>query len=70
MFGFFGGGPKRNQPVEVPARRPVARNYKDSTGDAGVDGFTVISAAEYDGFDQGYRKPAGTPVPWGPRRED
>jgi len=66
MFGFFGGAPKRNQPVEVPARRPVERNYRNDIGDAGRDGFTIVSRSDLTG----YRKPAGDPVTIGPRRED
>lgn len=49
MRGFFMGGmAKRNVPVRVVDPRPIA-NYgtRDvETGDAGRDGFTVLSRAD------------------------
>lgn len=42
----FYSEPKRNEPVCVPAANPLPDNAKSSdTGDAGRDGYTVLSRA-------------------------
>lgn len=46
-MGLFFGVVKRNQPVQLADPRPLI-NYGDDvcTGDAGRDGFTVLSRAD------------------------
>lgn len=66
MFIGF-GRPRRNQPVDVPSVRPDNRPMRSDTGDAGRDGYTVVSRADRE---TGIRRPAGTPCYEGPRQED
>lgn len=41
------GEPRRNEPVHVPAANPLPENKMSSnTGDAGRDGYTVMSRAD------------------------
>jgi hypothetical protein len=35
-----------NQPMRKPFRNPEERHYESSTGDAGRDGYTVLSRAD------------------------
>lgn len=54
--GFY-GEPKRNEPVAVPAANPLPDNAKSSdTGDAGRDGYSVLSRADRN---SGVRSPIG-----------
>jgi hypothetical protein len=45
-FGFFFGNHKRNDPYRLDPKNPVDRRFDDSTGDAGQDGYTVLSKAD------------------------
>lgn len=68
-MGLFYGSNKRNQPVKLVDPRPIADYGTASleSGDAGKDGFTLLSRA--DPNRQGSPPPvAGTegPVYWGP----
>lgn len=49
-FGlFFGSGAKRNDPVKLENPHPVVDYGNDvTTGNAGLDGFTVLSRANPD----------------------
>lgn len=56
---------KRNQPIDVPSRRPDERPMSAATGNAGRDGYTTLSTADRQ---TGIRPPVGgTPVWPGPR---
>lgn len=48
-FGFYGSA-RRNQPVKLNDPHPVADQGRNSieSGDAGLDGFTVLSRANPD----------------------
>lgn len=71
-MGYFFGSARRNQPVKLENPHPVT-NYGTSSlesGNAGLDGFTVLSKAEPNR--QGQAPPvAGTvgPVYWGPSQD-
>lgn len=64
-FGYA----RRNQPVEVRPVNPLPENKMSSdTGDAGLDGYSVLSRADrYSG-----QRPSidGRPEYWGPREEE
>ena len=49
-FGFYYGSAKRNQPVKLSDPQPVPDHGRTAieSGDAGRDGFTVLSRAEKD----------------------
>jgi len=46
-LGFFFGSARRNDPVELDNPHPVAEHGRSSieSGNAGLDGFTVLSRA-------------------------
>ena len=44
QFGAF-GAPRRNDPIELANPHPVPFEDRNDTGDAGVDGYTVLSRA-------------------------
>lgn len=47
--GFLYSEPKRNEPVCAPAANPLPENKMSSdTGDAGRDGYSVLSRANRD----------------------
>lgn len=65
---FFYGHCRRNEPVMLEDRRPETRTMDNTTGDAGRDGFTVLSAADRE---TGIRpRIGGIPTYPGPRYED
>ena len=39
-------GPKPNDPTVMDDPRPVQREYDSNTGNAGLDGYSVLSAAD------------------------
>ena len=46
-LGLFLGSDKRNDPIELDDPRPIPRLGDDvHTGDAGKDGFTLLSRAD------------------------
>ena len=59
---FYGRNP--NQPVKVSDPRPVERVLDDTTGNAGLDGFTRLSTADRE---TGYRPSVGEATPEWPR---
>lgn len=64
------GRSRRNQPVEAPAVNPLEPNkMSDDTGNAGLDGYTVLSRASRM---TGERPPVGpeTPEYFGPRMSE
>lgn len=64
--GFY-GEPKRNEPVKVRPANPLPENKLSSdTGDAGRDGYSVLSRASRE---SGLRplSEGGVPVCQGPR---
>ncbi|MGP0093116.1 MAG: hypothetical protein ACLPKB_24725 [Xanthobacteraceae bacterium] len=55
-FGLFFASNKRNDPLELDDPRPLRRmTASEPTGDAALDGFTVLSRAD--------PKRAGSPPP-------
>lgn len=68
IYSPFGEAP-RNQPVELRPANPLPPNKMSAdTGDAGLDGYSVLSRADrYSG-----QRPAinGRPEYWGPRMEE
>ncbi len=68
-MGYFpyGGAyptPRRNEPVEVPPVNPLPENaMSNDTGDAGRDGYSVLSRASRW---SGERPPAGGPMEYVP----
>lgn len=67
--GFFFGAGRRNQPVQLENPHPVADYGRSAveSGNAGLDGFTVLSRAEPD--QQGNPPPVKGvvgPAPQGP----
>jgi hypothetical protein len=76
MSGFFpyggyysgNGHARRNEPVCVPASNPLPANKMAcDTGNAGADGYTVLSRADRD---SDMRPIAGTSEPEGPRMSE
>jgi hypothetical protein len=72
FMGFPFGEARRNQPVELEPVNPLPPNkMKQDCGDAGIDGYTVLSRADRI-TDQ--RPPArghrNSPEYWGPRQTD
>lgn len=72
MPGFFYGGiysTGRNEPVDIPAANPLPSNkMSNDTGNAGADGYTVLSRASRF---SGERPPVGGyPVFEGPQLSD
>jgi hypothetical protein len=65
VFDVFYQRPLRNQPVRLKPLNPQPESAQRSDcGDAGVDGYTVLSRAS----DNGVRPPiGGEPVYQGPR---
>jgi hypothetical protein len=61
---FFSYGARPNQPTRVKDPRPVERYQDDTTGNAGLDGFTRLSRADRE---TGYRPPVGQATPEWPR---
>ncbi len=63
-FGYA----RRNEPVRLPPANPLPSNKLSSnTGDAGQDGYTVLSRADRI---SGERPPTGgDPEYWGPHQE-
>jgi len=63
------GEARRNQPVDLKPANPLPENrMSSSTGDAGLDGYSVLSRADrYTG-----QRPDinGRPEYWGPRPEE
>lgn len=63
------GEARRNQPVNLRPVRPLPENRMNSdTGNAGLDGYSVLSRADrYTG-----QRPSidGRPDYWGPRNEE
>lgn len=49
-FGFYFGSARRNQPVQLENPHPVADHGRASieSGNAGLDGFSVLSRANPD----------------------
>jgi hypothetical protein len=47
-FGFFFGNHKRNDPYRLTPKNDGERRMSDATGDAGQDGYTVLSKADPD----------------------
>jgi hypothetical protein len=45
-FGLFFGASRRNDPVKLENPRPDERPHRLDTGNAGLDGYTVISRAD------------------------
>lgn len=46
-LGFFLGGiARRNDPVKLTPGNPPERHYRLETGNAGLDGYTVLSTAD------------------------
>lgn len=71
-IGLFFGSSRRNDPVKLVDPHPIADyGTKDlESGNAGLDGYTVLSRARADA--QGCPPPvAGTvgPVYWGPSQD-
>lgn len=69
FMGFPFGEARRNQPVDLKPANPLAPNKMSSnTGDAGLDGYSVLSRANRITDE---RSPVeGTPDYWGPRQTD
>lgn len=68
LMGFPFGEAKRNQPVELSPANPLPPNKMSScTGDAGQDGYSVLSRADRVSG----QRPAvgGYPQYWGPHQE-
>lgn len=67
FMGFPFGEAKRNQPVDLPPANPLPPNRMSSdTGDAGLDGYSVLSRASRA---TGVRPATGgTPDYWGPHQ--
>lgn len=63
------GEARRNQPVDLRPANPLPMNKMNSeTGDAGLDGYSVLSRADrWSG-----QRPSidGRPDYWGPREEE
>lgn len=71
MRGFMGfpfGEAKRNQPVDLQPANPLPSNKMSSnSGDAGLDGYSVLSRADRR---TGLRPATGgTPDYWGPHQD-
>ena len=68
FMGFPFGEAKRNQPVDLKPANPLTPNAKRADcGDAGLDGYTVLSRANRI---TGERPPTGgTPDYWGPNQD-
>ena len=51
MSFFFGGGARRNDPIKLVDPRPLPRytSQEERTGDAGCDGYTVLSQSRPTG---------------------
>lgn len=47
-FGFFFGNHKRNDPYRLSPKNPRPTDESLATGDAGKDGYTVLSKADPD----------------------
>ncbi len=45
-LGLFFGSNRRNDPVRLEDPRPVERTQRLDSGDAGRDGYTVLSRAD------------------------
>lgn len=57
-FGGLYPEPRRNEPVRLKARNPLPVNaLSNDTGNAGLDGYSVLSRADRD---SGQRPLAGT----------
>lgn len=69
MYGGYYNKPRRNQPVTVEPVKPDTRNLSSAdTGNAGRDGYTVLSRADRE---SGVRPMVGgTPAPQGPRFQE
>lgn len=65
FMGFPFGEAKRNQPVDLKPANPLPPNkHRADSGDAGLDGYTVLSRANPV---TGVRPPTGGhPDYWGP----
>jgi hypothetical protein len=69
FMGFPFGEARRNQPVELKPANPLPANkMRGEVGDAGLDGYTVLSRANRITDE---RPPiGGAPEYWGPRQTD
>lgn len=71
MAGFFMGFPfgeaRRNQPIDIKPANPLPPNqHRSDCGDAGLDGYSVLSRANAN---TGARPPVeGSPEYWGPNQ--
>lgn len=69
FMGFPFGEAKRNQPVDLKPCNPLPPNKMSSnSGDAGRDGYSVLSRANR--FTDERPAIGGAPDYWGPRQTD